>query len=271
MVDLAETTIIPIEYKELDFNSSGHIYVATNAMGKKGILNSSGAVILPFEYETINRKNRSSNLFLAKRSDKCEMKLLTQDAKIKEIYICDYEGLDDKNDNYFIFKKQNKFGLLSLEGKEIIPPTYDKLFNPKIDVDTYSSNIITMKGSKYGMLNSFFKEVIPLKYDNISILNSSLFIVELKGKKGLYAAHGEEYIVPTFDDISDASNNLLIVARAKKFGIYDITANKYLVTADYDFIIAESGIQRKFISFNGTKAFRIVLGSDNKVVVEAYK
>lgn len=119
-------------------------------------------------------------------------------------------GKSNKQDIYIV-KKKNKYGIYSLNGKEVIPLQYDKLnrfFNqfwlaetnskkeiyniytkkklPSLfDEITFSNKVgmefIVKKDDKYGIYNNELEEVVPIKYDNIK--SGSIIELELDKEK----------------------------------------------------------------------------------------
>ena len=83
------------------------------------------------------------------------------------------------------FKKDEKYGLIDLNGKILLDAIYDDIYSLKGTKDV----VITVQDKKLGLVNSEGTIVIPNKYTQIKSLgeDTNLYIVQDEnGKYGIY-------------------------------------------------------------------------------------
>lgn len=88
-----------------------------------------------------------------------------------------YSMLQVVNGRGYITQKDNRYGLLSLTGDEIVAPIYKKLIIANSD----GSKLIAQDGttSQYGFIDIDGKEIIPFKYtDAIALINDFAYVKE---------------------------------------------------------------------------------------------
>ncbi|WGD34419.1 WG repeat-containing protein [Olleya sp. YS] len=177
---------------------------------KFGVLGESG-IIIPFEFDAIaeNLKNL--------RLNKTELMLNKSNYDI----------------NLLTVYKEDKYGLITPEGKEILPTIYNKiafdsgrnLYNltkedkkgiyfktsktllPTIYDNTYTSGrrfVILTKDKLKGAINYNGEIILPIEFDNISVHGlSTSFKVSKNKKVGWYNNKGEVIIPPLYDEMDD--------------------------------------------------------------------
>ena len=166
LIESNNKTTYPIENKaiyadrrELDY------YVIKNKDNKYGIINKNLTPIFYFDFEDLSPcfydiKNR----FIAKKNGKYGV----IDRLGGIIIPFQYSKMSNwveygPGKNYHFVTKDNKEGLITKEGKNVIPPIYDHLFyhNDKM--------IILSKDKKYGVVTIQNEQVIPFVYEKIYI------------------------------------------------------------------------------------------------------
>lgn len=91
-----------------------------------------------------------------------------------------YSMLQNVDGHGYITKRDNRYGLLSLSGNEIVAPVYKKLAVANNDGTSFIAQDATT--SQYGFIDMNGKEVIPFKYaDAIALVNGNAYV-----KEGLY-------------------------------------------------------------------------------------
>jgi len=98
-------------------------------------------------------------------------------------------------------KKDNKWGFIDEQGKEVIPVKYDMVMS--FPEHSFMPDIIVVQyGGKYGYINRQGIEITPFKYDIASMfINEKYAWVEMDGKKGFINLKGEEIISPRYDEL----------------------------------------------------------------------
>ncbi|MFD1616611.1 WG repeat-containing protein [Gelatiniphilus marinus] len=110
-------------------------------------------------------------------------------------------------DNYVFVTKNNKQGLMTIDGKVIVPCEYDMF---EIE-DNY---VLTLKGNKRGLMNLDGETIIPCEYNTFEIEDN--YVLTLKGnKRGLMNLDGET-IIPCEYDTMKFDQGVAIVTKNGK-------------------------------------------------------
>ena len=148
-------------------------------------------------------------------------------------------------------KKDGKYGLIDLDGGQVIPAEYD-------DIETFSGNTtngyIIKKDDKYGLIDSGNNEVLPAKYDEIkNVHGNNLYVVTEDGTEKIIDKNGQSLTTKKFDDVIsiseiDTADSGIVFETGGKYGFMDLTGNikinatyDYLMEAKQDTLIAKKG------------------------------
>ncbi|WP_179955064.1 WG repeat-containing protein [Maribacter luteus] len=191
LISSSNEIIIPIKYQELEFiQPHYHDFLKIRDKNKYGIINLQEKVIITNEYDDI--RWHKDNFFIVTKNGKVGaidkkgtslMKLTKGNDIQKAIW-------KNRIPKYFIFKSDDKFGLVDINGNVSIPPLYFKLYYWN-DYDVY--NAITSE-NKWGVLDEKNNELLPLIYERIVIDQPDFIVVKKNNKYG----------------VVDIKNNLLI-------------------------------------------------------------
>ena len=122
----------------------------------------------------------------------------------------------------------DKFGIINLYDKLIVPLEYDKAYKFRNQQESYSfyyekysvkSPYCIMKQGKYGVVNYLGEVIIPLKYEKIHY-NNYHYEVKLDGKWGVLDSLGNEVVSTKYDEIEYLDGNY-ILKQNEKYGIVD--------------------------------------------------
>lgn len=207
--------------------------------GNWGVINSSGEIIIePSNGEMIEIPNKSKGVFV------CTYDVNTADNSFKTKAIneknqqifTDYENVftvqnyDENNNlwyenNVLKVQKNGKFGLINLDGKEILPCEYDNITVLK----GVKNSLIIKSDNKIGMADSNGKVVVPTEYVDIQA-------IENDSKNG--------YLVKNSDSKYGVIKSDGVVALECKYEAIDnvIDNNKYIVKENNSWkVLAEDG------------------------------
>ncbi len=229
--------------------------VATKA-GKYGFINENGAVVIPFDYDTVESFHGGhARVF---KGGKCGM----IDHAGKIILECKYDKIRaDANSDFISVSSNRKWGWVDASGVEIAPVVYDAVqpFSENISIahinDTYylihKDGVITdvnnppscimeidansthkiKENGKWGVFGSVEGEpLIPCMYDDVIFKPAASIVLIKKGDKwgaGFYRTNAGNYeealIVPCeYDTIMYINNGKTIVAKKNRtYIIYD--------------------------------------------------
>ncbi|WP_291144792.1 WG repeat-containing protein [Flavobacterium sp. UBA7680] len=161
-----EKEIIPIAYKSVkDFSD---FYITTNLSNKNGIFSTKGEVIIPENYEFCN--GYQNKIFAVKENKNYILSIDGTNYNEVEVPVTEfvrnkYFSLGMSKSKYQIFKNENKFGVVSIENKIMIPSEFDSI------TQIYSTGeFIVQKNKKYGIINAENQVVFDLKYDTFNII-----------------------------------------------------------------------------------------------------
>ena len=189
------------------------------------------------------------------------------------LLLCSFTGLAQPK--YFIFEEKGKLGLVDLQGKTMLAPTFNSIeekqpyfiacsktkgcsvYNENLQLvlkGAYNSielgcegQFIVEKNGKYGVVSEKGAVILPLKYSNINS-NKNGYTVKLNEKAGLFNSEGKEIIPISYhwvytDKIDD---NIPIVAELNesKAG-YINTKNEWVIPPTYLYAFAfQQGVAR---------------------------
>ena len=176
------------------------------------------------------------------------------------LLLCSFTGLTQPK--YFIFEEKGKLGLVDLQGKTVLAPTFNSIeekqpyffacsktkgcsvYNEDLQLvlkGGYNSielgcegQFIVKKDGKYGVVSEKGAVILPLKYSNINS-NKNGYTVKLNGKVGLFNSEGKEIIPISYhwiytDKIDD---NIPIVAELDGKEGYINTKNEWVIPPTY--------------------------------------
>ena len=257
-------------------------YYALYANDKWGIVGTNGeTVIEPMYKEMPIVINKSRDIFLLIYDiDEAteEYKTKVVDKENKQIFT-EYtlvEALENYDSNSNVWyeedilrvKKDGKYGIIDLDGKEIIPIVYDSIKTLKgtknsllvekdgkyglvnksgttviktdcksienIDEDYKHGYIVTASDNKKGIVGYTGTQILEAKYDKIiKSYNEKYFAVEENGKKELVDIEGKVVLSSGYDEIIQVNSDGIVFIKNKKFGFMDLEG-KEKIKPEYD-------------------------------------
>lgn len=267
--------------KEREKNNKDYEYFALYSANKWGVINQEGeTVITPSYQEMIVIPEKTKDIFICtynidEETGEYQTKVLN--SKNEEI-LTKYDQVEaieniDQNENIWYEKnvlkvKQNgKYGLIDLNGKELLPCEYEEikalegiedsilikkeglygLVNDKgsiiIDTqykeiknlgETYKEGYITITPEeKYGIISTTKKQILENKYEKIEqVYLADYYLVTEEGKQKLINSSGETIIEKGFDEIKSSTTNGIIYVKDKKYGEMN-TSGEIIIEAKY--------------------------------------
>ncbi|WP_258102565.1 WG repeat-containing protein [Marinoscillum sp. MHG1-6] len=249
------------------FNASGkHVYVTASDVsgdkvlrleneGKVGAIFSDQNIFYPV-YDSIQPIGDYFALYsdgFASVQDQEGEQVFNFQAGIQEVY-----GFSE---DFFLIRKDQKFGLVDSEGRLLIVNRYDGAqcfsegraavsligkwgFVDKqelLKVQPFYNEVsafkngkaIVRRGSKYGIIDKDGREVLKMEWNNISRQATGNYILEDQyGRYGMANMDAEIILSPLFESIEDVGNDQVIVQKSGKKGImtydgYTVTPFKY--------------------------------------------
>lgn len=134
-------------------------------------------------------------------------------------------------ETYFLTEKEGKFGVLNLDGIEIIKPIYDEII-----LADYSFFIVREKQYK-GLVNFSGKLVVPVAYTDISTfcIDGRMVEICIDNKIGLFDTHTDLVIRAIYDSIKSCATYMYKVKMGEKFGVIN-SKGEVIIPIKYDWI-----------------------------------
>jgi hypothetical protein len=145
-------------------------------------------------------------LFKVGKSIKNETKYTFLNSLFKEATSFKYNQLNDFSEGIASFEMNNKWGLINIDGNEIVSQEYTKLgacINGFIQASYGDYRDDTYYG-KYGFLDKNGKKICPIIYDEVSDFDSNnIAKIKLNGFYGLLNDKGTEITKLQYDSINE--------------------------------------------------------------------
>lgn len=213
---------------------------------KWGVIDTRGNIVIKPEYEEMivipdNTKpvfvcmenvDYTNNTFKTKAIDEKGKQLFTNYEQVEVIYNHDENNNIWYESNILKVQKDGKYGLINLDGKEILACTEDNI-EPMLG--TKSVYITTANGKK-GLVDNMGKVIIENNYTEISGLTSKYsngFIVKNdQGKYGVINNDKTIALEEKYDEISPVSENkMYVVKEGSDYKIVNTDGEEFLVNA----------------------------------------
>lgn len=235
-------------------------YNIINSQDRYGVIDRYGNVVVEPIYDIIQIPNPSKDIFVCLYEynvEKREYKAKVLDAKGNELYSgydniqaipteTTYDGIPFEK-TVLKYKRDGKYGLLNINGKEITTAEYDQ-----ISAISYKEGMLLVKqNDRCGVININGKTVIPVDYETITADNyynketlykTTGFIVSKKSEAGYrygYINYKGEIIADTeyteierVTEIQDDSNVYLVALKEGQAGL--LQNKKVLLNYEYE-------------------------------------
>lgn len=235
-------------------------YNLINENKKYGVIDETGKIVIEPKYDIIQIPNPSKPVFICMHDyninlqqyetevfDNKGNKIFTEYDSVQALPTeSTWDGIPFEK-SVLKYKRNNKYGLITLENKVITEPIYDS-----IKAINYKEGMLLVeKDKKYGAINIKGKIIIKPEYDQISIDNyynsetmykASGFIVKKKNedsyKYGYINSKGKMLLPPEYTEISrineiiDDKNVYLLVLKEGQAGV--VKNNKVVLDFEYE-------------------------------------
>lgn len=154
-----------------------------------------------------------------------------------EILSCEYEEITSIQglENELITKKEGKYGVVNEEGKEILPNIYSEIQNlGKVASEGF---IIKNEDNKYGIVDITNKEVLKPEYEAIEKIHvGNYYVVTKQGKQIVINKEGIEVLNGNYDKIINILKNPadgVIYQKNNKYGVMNLSGES-IIEAKYE-------------------------------------
>lgn len=250
--------------KDSSFFSLGFAKVMQK--NKWGIINDSGKVIIPCEYDHIKEFDFHSSM----REESPYIEFFSKNLTIVEkggykgfmdihgkiITPCVFQDVYVPTENLFYegmigVKKNGKWGFIDNNGIEIIPFQYDRIGRQNMDNSeefSFSNKLAAVKkDDKWGFIDRKGNIIIPFQYDDVCSFNSTYTKACKNGKWGIISNKNEELVPFEYSEILWEEHTLIPVKKDSNWGFIDLK-NNTIIPFLYDNIITSElyGNQKVF-------------------------
>lgn len=275
-----------------DIEEVKHIeYNTINIDNRYGVIDGNGNILVNPNYDVIQIPNPAKPIFICMseyNTETKEYKTKVLNDK-KEQILTGYESVQaiptettadgvPFEKTVLKYKKNGKYGLVDIEGKEITKPIYDE-----ISAVLYKEGmLLVQQGDKQGVININGVQVIDVEYDNITVDNyydvdtkyqRTGFIVCQTGENGYRYGYidykGDTILKPEYTqiervtEISDDKNIYLIAYKDGQAGL--LKNNKKILNYEYEEITYNAYNDVFVIQRNGKKG---IANRSGKINVE---
>lgn len=215
-----------------NFDSKQNIWYEDNVLkvsknGKYGLIDFTGAELLPCEYDEITSLKSIKNNFIVRKDQKVGL----VNEKGQTIINTEYSKIltlkEGYNSDYIIVNESNNYGLINTSGKIIIEPKYEevKYLNSKTIFAVKEAGV-------WKAINEDNQTIVNGGYDNIVEANSDNIVVIKNEKYGVISSAGETKIEPTYEDLKYAFSIYYIAKQNGSYGIIN-TSNEKVIDFTY--------------------------------------
>ena len=154
-----------------------------------------------------------------------------------EILPCEYEEIKALQgvENAILLQKEGKYGIVNNEGKTLIEPNYVEIQG--LGKEASQGFIVKNQEGKYGIIDISNKQVLETKYDAISkIHKGDYYVVTENGKQKVVKKDGTEILNGEYDEIVAILKNPengIIYKDNEKYGLMNLEGTK-IIAENYD-------------------------------------
>ena len=152
----------------------------------------------------------------------------------KEVLKAEYKNIQTLKglENSIVVEKDGKYGLVNSTGASIINPEYTKI--KKVD-DNYTHGYITVdEHNKYGLVSSAGSKLWENEYEKIdAIYGKNYFVIEEDKNQKVINSNGEKVLEEGYDTIAQINDDGVVFIKDKKYGFMDYDKN-VKIKAEYE-------------------------------------
>jgi hypothetical protein len=176
LVDSTGIVIAP-QYKSLEMLSRyasvfpDYIIATDMLSGKKGLINSHGDTLIPLEKAAISSPDNRTKSVLVENELETSFGLYDSSLQVlipegsRYIYSQYNQQLPVLPSDTCPVRRENKWGLMTGNGKWVTDQTYDTIIYPDFVSDNNRGHFMVKANGKYGVIDPSGKIIIPVEYD----------------------------------------------------------------------------------------------------------
>ena len=194
--------------------------------GLYGLIDFSGKEIVPAEYDNIYALDGIQKSIVVEKEG---IKGIVNSSLGTIVVNCEYNDIFSLNidnaDNGYIVKKDEKYGILSGTGKEILGCNYLEIKHV-----TGNNMYVVKDENNLKIIDNNLNIIKEEGFDDVTEINGEYITIEVNGLKGVINKNGEEIIPVQYEDLKYSCEKYFI---AKSNGLYGIINVDNLVLIDF--------------------------------------
>lgn len=180
LIDLLGNEVLPIEYDNISTLKGVENSILVQKDGKYGLVNSEGSIIIEANYKEIKSIEEDYKKGYITIDENNKYGVI--DYNKKQLLPNEYEEIKQVyGQNLFVIKESDKEKLIDSEKNVVLEKGFDEIKQ----ILQYSEGIIFTDSKKYGVMNLNGDEIIPAEYEEIKEAKDSIFIAKKDGKYGI--------------------------------------------------------------------------------------
>ena len=197
--------------------------------GLYGLIDFSGKVILPAEYTNIYALDGISKSIVVEKDGVKGIVNSTLGSVVLECKYNDISSISNETaDNGYIVKLDQKYGVVSSTGKEVLACNYNEIKH------VTGNNMFVVKDDEgWKIINNSLNVIKSDGFDDVKEINGDYITIDIGGKKGVINSSGIELIPAQYEDLEFACDNYFI---AKNNGNYGIVSAENIVLVDFSYL-----------------------------------
>lgn len=258
VIDSSGNNVIDPAYEEMITipNSKNDVFLCVYDVNyetgeyKTKVLNSKNEEIFTQydQIEAISNKDSNNNVWYEDNILKVKKdgKYGIIDLTGKELSPCQYDDITalEGIKNTLKVAKDGKIGILDSEGKEILGTQYVDVTN--LGKDNKEGFIVSGEDGKYGIVDYSNQTILEPKYDEIAkIYGNDMYVVKQAGKQILVKKDGTEILKTGFDEIKEIlknADNGVVYTQNGKYGVMKTTGEVTIAPEYEELKEAKSGL-----------------------------
>ena len=271
-------------YEIATIEKEDYQYFVYNTEGKYGVIDRTGKTIIPANYTQVKIPNPSKAVFVCYTDENTQVynekneTIFTDFQNIEPLNLKNISGDLIYEKTVLKYKQDEKYGLISIDGKKITNPIYEN-----IDTLQYKEGELVVKqNNKFGVININGYEIIKPEYDNIvadgyyssenGYKNDGYIVSNTTDqgyRYGYISNDGEKILEPNYNELSrisysDENKIYLLCAENGKYGVFEGAKN--IIPNEYqdisyidgnDFCIVQKGKKYGVINLQGSMMLQV--------------
>lgn len=270
--------IIPLQYDGIQISYPGHFIV--NSGSKYGVIDSTGAIKLPVNYEAISRFKGGTLVYQQRK-----FALYSSSCKAMSGFIYDsYTYLGD----VACLQKGGKYGMLAMpSGKVILDFVYDEMRIPNAE-DLKYPIVILSRGGKTGIADLKGKLLTPFVYnfllpecrtaEDANTLGEAMlfsanqpnlyYFFQKDGKYGLLDNDYKVIVNNEYDMMIKASRDYVAVKKDKNWGLLNVSTRK--MTTGFEYMGKPERQGRNYFLIYKKDGYGLINGNGKTIIPSTY-